>query len=143
MKKFILLLAVVITVLSPITAQALSIGTWNNWPTVGMQINDKLTGYFGFNYSSNYLNKATSWGLLKLDYNLIKLGEVQTKVGVDYWASAPYYNSALEFSYGASFMPLNNLSIGFDIMMLSFYNESTFSSIDVLPSARAAINLLF
>jgi len=101
MKKLILLLVAAIVVLSPITAQALSVGTWNVWPTIGMQFNDKLSGYLGFNYTSNFNNTATSWGLVKLDYNLVKLGEVQTKVGVDYWGSAPYYDSALEFIYAA------------------------------------------
>lgn len=143
MKKLNLLLVVVIMVLSPIAAQALSIGTWNTWPTVGQNFNDKLTGYLGFDYSSNFNNKATSWGLAKLDCNLVKFGEVQTKVGVDYWGSAPYYNSALEFTYGASFMPLDNLSVGFDIMLLSFYNDINLSSTDVLSSARAAINLFY
>ncbi len=143
MKKLVLLLVAVILVLSPIAAQALSIGCWNNWPTVGMQFNDKLSGYLGYNYYGNFNNIATSWYLVKLDYNLVKLGDIQTKVGVDYWGSTPYYNSALELTYGASFMPLNNLSIGFDVMLVAFNNDINTSTTNVLPRANAAINLFF
>jgi len=144
MKRFALLL-IAIMLLSPIAAQALSIGSWNSWPTVGQKFNDQLTGYLGFNYSSNFPsnNQAISWGLVKLDYNLMKVGEVQTKIGVDCWGSNPYYDSALECSYGASFMPLKNLSVGLDIMLVSFYNNIFLSSTDILPSARVGIDLLF
>ena len=142
MKRLVLLL-VAILLLSPIAAQAFSIGSWNSWPMVGQKINDRLTGYVGFNYLSNYNNKATTWGLVKLDYNLCKLGEVQTKLGVDYWGSNPYYDSALECSYGASFMPLNNVSVGLDIMLVSFYNSINVASTDILPSARVGMNLIF
>ncbi len=143
MKKLALLVVAVIMVLSPIAAQALSIGTWNNWPTIGQKFNDKLTGYLGFNYYSSYNNKATSWGLVKLDYNLIKIGEVQTKVGIDCWGSNPFYDSGIDTSYGISFMPLSNLSVGFDVMLLSSYNAVNVSSIDVFDGARAVINLYF
>jgi len=141
MKKFSLLIIALVIALSPITTQAISIGCWNTWPTIGLKFNEQLTGYVGYNFYGNYQNKATNWFLVKLDYNIVKLGEVQTKAGVDYYWSAPNFDSALEFTYGASIMLLKNLSVGFDIMLLRFRNGPT--STDILPGANLTANLYF
>jgi hypothetical protein len=141
MKKIAVFVFAAMIVLAPVAAQALSIGCWNRWPTVGQQFNDKLAGYLGYNYTSNYNNQATSWYLVKLDYNLVKLGDVQTKVGIDYWGSSPNTDSGVELTYGASIMAAKNLSVGFDIILAGSYNNPT--STDILPSANVAVNLYF
>lgn len=76
MKKSILFLIVAIMVLIPISAQALMVGDWGGWPTLGLKFNDMFSGYLGF---SNFGGTSRSWILAKVDYNLSKLGDVQTR----------------------------------------------------------------
>ena len=141
MKKIAVFVFAAMIALTPVAAQALSIGCWDQWPTVGHQFNDKISGYIGFNHYGNYNNSPTNWYLVKVDYNLAKFGNVQTRAGIDYWWSSPTVDSATELTYGAYIMAAENLSVGFDITLARFNNIP--SSTDILRCANASVNLFF
>lgn len=145
MKKIALWLVVAVIILLPVCAQALSIGVWNEWPTLGMQINNNLSGYIGFNSMGGVSGaSSTNWYLVKLDYNLSKIGEVQTKAGIYYYANstgagaAGDPSSAVGLTYGGSIMLAKNLSVGFDELLVQA--NSNPSSTDILPRATASVN---
>ena len=77
--------------------------------------------------------------LLKVDYDLAKLGDVQTKAGVFYWWTAPNSGSRLGVTWGASIMPVSNFSVGFDAILVQ--SNSSPSSTDILPGAVFTANL--
>lgn len=138
MKKLAWLLVVAAIVLAPAGAQALSVGDWGGWPTVGMQFNNNLSGYLGY---SNFGATSRSWILAKLDYNLVKLQDVQTKAGVFYTMTSPNAGTSLGATWGASVMATQNLSVGFDIVLAQV--NGTPSSTDILPFAAMTANLIF
>ena len=140
MKKFILLLTVAILALTPVCAQALSVGDWGGWATLGTQFGDKFAGYLGYsNFGAVGGGSSTNWLLAKVDCNLAKLGDVQTKVGAFYWWTSPNSGSRLGVTWGASIMPVSNFSVGFDAVLVQ--SNSTPSSTDILPSAVFTANL--
>ena len=126
--------------LTPVCAQALSIGDWGGWATVGTQFGDKVSGYLGYSYFGGVGGASgTSWLLAKVDYDLAKLGDVQTKAGVFYWGTSPNVGSRLGITWGATIKPVNNLSVGFDLVLAQ--QNSTPSSTDLLPNAVFTANL--
>ncbi len=137
MKKLALLLVAAVFVFAPVSAQALSVGDWGGWPTIGTQFNDNLSGYLGFAY---YGTGTSSNVLAKVDYNLAKLGDVQTKAGVYYTMTSPNTGTALGLTWGASIMAVKNLSVGFDVILARA--NGTPSSTDVLPGAVMTANLI-
>ena len=137
MRKLALFLVVAAVILAPACAQALSVGDWGGWPTVGIQFNDNISGYLGY---SNYGLPSSSWILAKLDYNLAKLGDVQTKAGVLYTMTSPNTGTSLGLTWGASVMAVKNLSVGFDIVLAQA--NGTPSSTDILPYTAMAVNLI-
>ena len=142
MKKLMMLLIVAAVALTPVCAQALSVGDWGGWPTVGMQFGDKFAGYLGF---STFGSTARSWYLAKVDYNLAKLGDVQTKAGAYYSTTSPDIGTQLGLTWGAAIMPVNNLSLGFDIILAEQnMAPGTTSNTDILPSAvfTASLNIM-
>jgi hypothetical protein len=136
MKKLALFLIGAAIVLSPACAQAISIGDWGGWPTIGMQFNDNLSGYLGYSY---YGTGSQSWVLAKVDYNMAKLGDVQTKAGVFYWMTSPNVGTRVGLTWGASIMAVNNLSVGFDVVLAQANTVPT--STDILPGAVITANL--
>ncbi|MDD5382402.1 MAG: hypothetical protein PHH60_01970 [Candidatus Margulisbacteria bacterium] len=140
MKRLVLLLIAAIMLLAPTGAQALSVGDWGGWPTLGMQFGDKCAGYLGY---SNYGGTtSTSWVLAKVDYNLTKLGDVQTKAGIFYWLTSPDAGTQLGLTWGAAIMPVNNLSVGFDIILAERNsNPGADATMDILPGAVFTANL--
>ncbi|MFA4905143.1 MAG: hypothetical protein WC645_01425 [Candidatus Margulisiibacteriota bacterium] len=139
MKKIILLLVVAIVALTPVCAQALSVGDWGGWPTLGMKFGDMFAGYLGF---SSFGGTSRSWMLAKVDYNLAKLGDVQTKAGAFYWTNSPNVSSQLGITWGAAIMPVNNLSLGFDIILAEQnMAPGANSNTDILPAAVFTANL--
>jgi hypothetical protein len=137
LKKLALLLVVAAFVFAPVSAQALTVGDWGGWPTVGTQFNDNLSGYLGYSY---FGSTSTSWVLAKLDYNLAKMGDVQTKAGVYYTMTSPNSGTSLGLTWGASIMAVKNLSVGFDVILARA--NGTPSSTDVLPFAVITANLI-
>jgi len=128
----------VVLILFPACAQAWTVGDWGGWPTVGMQFNDKFSGCLGF---SNYGSTSRTWILAKVDYNLAKMGDVQTKAGVHYIMTSPNAGTELGLTWGASIMAVKNLSVGFDIVLLALNGTPT--STDILPYAALSANLFF
>lgn len=142
MKKIALLLIGIALLITATSANALSVGTWGNWATIGTQFNDSFAGYLGYSYDGA---AATNWLLVKVDMNLAKIKDVQTKAGLAYWATSPNNNgSSLGLTWGASVMVLPNVSIGGDIILAS-YNTSTggTNSTDILPAGEMSFNLYF
>lgn len=140
MKKIIMFLIVAAVALTPVCAGALMIGDWGGWATVGTQFGGGFSGYLGYTYFGGVGGASGShWALAKVDYNLAKMGDVQTKAGVFYWGTSPNVGSRLGLTWGASIMPVNNLSVGFDIVVAQ--QNSTPSSTDILPSAVFVANL--
>ena len=146
MKKIMMFLVVAAIALTPVCAQALSVGDWGGWATLGTQFNDKFAGYLGYsNFGGVGGGSSTNWMLAKVDCDLAKLGDVQTKAGVFYWWTSPNAvgnpGSRLGFTWGAAIMPVNNLSVGFDIVLAQ--SNSSPSSTDILPGAVFTANLIF
>ena len=135
-----MLLVLATIILAPTCASALSIGYWDAWPTIGQQFNDKVTGYLGYCY---YGQTSRSYLLAKVDYNLMKLGDVQTKVGGFYIASSPSVRTDLGLTWGASIMATKNLSVGFDIILLDSESFSGSSYTDILPYSTITANIYF
>jgi hypothetical protein len=139
-KKIMLFLIVAVVALTPVCAQALSVGDWGGWPTLGLQFGDKFAGYLGYsNFGAVGGGSSTSTMLAKVDCNLAKLGDVQTKLGVFYQWVSPGSGTTLGLTWGVAIMPVNNLSLGFDIVLAQ--SNSSPSSTDILPSAVFTANL--
>lgn len=135
-----LFLVALMVVLTPVCAQALSVGDWGGWATVGTQFGDRFAGYLGYsNIGGAGGGSSTNWMLAKVDCDLTKLGDVQTKVGVFSWWTSPNSGSRVGVTWGASIMPINNFSVGFDAILAQ--SNSSPSSTDILPSAVFAANL--
>ena len=133
-------LIVAAMVLIPVCAQALSVGDWGGWATLGTQFGDKFAGYLGYtNLGAVGGGSSANWMLAKVDYDLAKMGDVQPKIGVFSWWTSPNSGSRLGLTWGASIMPVNNFSVGFDAV-LAQQNGSP-SSTDILPSAVFTANL--
>ena len=121
------------------SALQMSVGTWYDWPTVGVKFNDKVSGYLGYSYNGS---TQTNWVLAKVDVNLAKIKDVQTKAGVVYYTTSPRSASSLSLTWGASVMVLPNVSIGADIILVGFdTNAAGVNSTDILPSAAMSFNL--
>ncbi|MCX5751528.1 MAG: hypothetical protein NT099_07685 [Candidatus Saganbacteria bacterium] len=138
MKKLFLVFLGLTMLLVPVSAQALSIGMWGEWATIGQQFNDSLSGYFG--YSIYY--GVTDY-LVKADLNLAKLGNVQTKMGLYYETDQPNDYSTVGLTYGMSTMVQPNLSVGGDISILNSENYAGATTTNVFPITRVAVNLYF
>jgi hypothetical protein len=139
-KKIILFLMVAAVALTPVCAQALTVGAWGSWATIGTQFADNFSGYLGYsNFGGVGGASSTNWMLVKIDYDLAKLGDVQTKAGVFYWWTSPNVGSRVGATWGASITPVKNLSAGFDIVLAQ--SNSMPSSTDILPSAVVSASL--
>jgi len=117
MKKVLLSLLIVAFMLTAASyAGGLSIGTWGGYSTLGYDINDKVSGTIG----SYYTNSTTStYGLLlKADYDLAKLGEVQTEIGMFYFTTSAGTAGQMGLTYGVETMVKDNLSLGADFIVV-------------------------
>ncbi|MCX5750448.1 MAG: hypothetical protein NT099_02060 [Candidatus Saganbacteria bacterium] len=141
MKKltlFLIGMALMITA-SSASALQLSVGTWGDWATVGFHFNDKVSGYLGYSYNGN---TKVNWMLAKVDVNLAKIKDVQTKAGIAYYTTSPNNGSSLGLTLGASVMVLPNASIGGDIMLADFNTSAGgANTTDILPTALMSFNL--
>jgi hypothetical protein len=145
MKKTILFIAISLLMLVPVCAQALSFGYWNQWPTLGMQINNNLAGYVGFNSMDG--DTRTNWYMVKVDCNLMKIGDVQTRAGIYYYANdigtGVLYDpaSAIGLTFGGAVMVTKSFSIGIDeILVQANANPST---TDIFPASTLSANIYF
>ena len=142
MKKLVLFFIGVALVLSAssVNALQLSVGDWAGFPTLGFHFNDKFTGYLGYSYIGS---TKISYGLAKVDMNLAKIMDAQTKGGVYYSMTSPNNGSTLGLTWGASVMVLPNVSVGADIDLVS---QSTTaggtSTTNFLQGAYMVFNLL-
>jgi hypothetical protein len=135
-----LFLVAAMVVLTPVCAQALSVGDWGGWATVGTQLSDKFAGYLGYsNFGAVGGGTSTNYLLAKVDYDLAKMGDVQPKLGVFSWWTSPNSGSQLGLTWGAAIMPVKNFSIGFDAVLIQ--QNGTPSSTDILPNAVFTANL--
>ena len=126
--------------LTPVCAQALSIGDWGGWATIGTQFGDRFAGYLGYsNFGAVGGGSSTNMMLVKVDCDLAKMGDVQPKLGVFSWWTSPNSGSRLGLTWGASIRPLSNFSVGFDAVLIQ--QNGTPSSTDILPNAVFAANL--
>jgi len=114
LKKLALLIVGLALVLSAsrVNAMQLSVGDWAGWPVLGLHFNDTFTGYLGYSYVGS---TKVSYGLVKVDMNLAKIKDAQTKAGVYYSMTSPNNGSTLGLTWGASVMVLPNVSVGADI----------------------------
>lgn len=140
MKKIMMLLIVAAVALTPVCAQALTVGAWGTWATVGTQLGAGFSGYLGYSYFGGAGGASgTHWLLGKVDYNLAKLGDVQTKAGVFYWGTSPDVGTQLGLTWGVAAKLASNLSVGCDIVLAQQNTKP--STTDILPSAVVNANL--
>lgn len=138
MKKLALFVLGLALLLAPVSAQALMVGDWGGWATVGTQFNENISGYLGYSYFN-----PTNWLLVKADYNLAKLGDVQTKVGANFELTSPNSGSSLGLSWGISAMMVKNLMIGTDLILVRFNrNAGGGGTTDIIPAAVMVAQLL-
>jgi hypothetical protein len=147
MKKIALMMILAAILLSPISAQALSVGTWGaslggqylSTPTVGMQVTDALTGYIGMRIAADSADQYLC--LVKADYNVVKMGNIQHKAGAYYiWVtdSDKYFITGL--TWGMSTMLTKSLSIGIDVKLAEQYSGGGETETMYLPGTAIAIN---
>ncbi len=135
-----MLLIVAAVALTPVCAQALTVGEWGSWATVGTKFGAGFSGYLGYSYFGGAGGgSADNELLVKLDYNLAKLGDVQTKAGVYYFWTSPDIGTQLGLTWGASVNVVNNLSLGFDAVLARANTKP--STTDILPVAVVTANL--
>ncbi|OGC22194.1 hypothetical protein A2291_01195 [candidate division WOR-1 bacterium RIFOXYB2_FULL_42_35] len=92
------LLLIGLTLILTPTAQALTVGDWGGWATVGTKLADKVSGCVGFSVFGG--TTSTTWLLAKVDYDLVKPGKLQTKAGIFYWLTSPRFRDTLRLYLG-------------------------------------------
>jgi len=148
MKRIVFILGLLLC-LAPVSAQAWMVGGYGNWATVGMQITNDISGYLGYSgYTYGGGAAAENDYLVKADYNLWKLRDVQTKVGLDYRAWTYSYSGAnsnlIDLTVGASVMITKNLSVGGDVILASLgHSEYSGALTYILPGTFMSIQLYF
>ncbi|MBU0501902.1 MAG: hypothetical protein ABIH69_03515 [bacterium] len=135
MKKVLFTLLIAVFALTAAShAGSLSVGTWGGIATLGYDINDTVSGSVG----SFFTNSTTStYGLLlKADYDLAKLGEVQTEIGMFYYTTSAGAWGQLGLTYGVETMVQDNLSLGADFIVVdsTSYASGATSLTRVLPA---------
>ena len=135
MKKIALLLALVLMGSSAFAA--VGVGTWGGWPVLKGDFGP-VTGSLGAAYNSPNAGTATTALLAKIDYKLVKLGNVQTAVGAYYTtngAAAPADTVTMGLTWGASAMVESNLEIGADFILANSttVNSAAFNT-GILPA---------
>jgi len=93
----------------------LAIGDWGGWAVAKYQFNNEFIGTVGATLFSGNVSRTDL--MAKIDYNLAKVDQLQTAVGV--YLTNVGNASTFGLSYGVSTMILSNLSIGFDVLLFS------------------------
>jgi hypothetical protein len=146
MKKYALVMIFAAMLLSPISAQALSIGSWGGSyfgiempiPTVGMQLTDSLAGYVGMRTAFESSERYQC--LVKADYNLFKLGDLQNKIGAHYQWVTDDDAVIAGLTWGVSAMVLKNVSVGVDFKLAEQYSGGGDLNTVYLTGTAVAIN---
>jgi hypothetical protein len=150
MKKVFVFTLLIASMLLPVSAQALSVGLWNggfveempaNFPTLGVQMTDALAGYVGMN-SFGLSHTTLKVFFVKVDYNLVKAGNVQTKIGAYSVMIPDSEESTVGLTWGASVMVAKNLSVGFDVKLVEQLLETGRDNdvMSILPGGAICVN---
>ena len=134
MKKVLLTVLIVVFALTVASyAGNLSIGTWGGAATLGYDFTDAVSVSVGSYYAHA---TTTTYGLLlKADYDLAKLDDVQTEIGFYYLTTSAGSAGQIGLTYGIETMIKDNLSLGADFILAdsTSYSSGATSLTRVLP----------
>ncbi|MBI5399998.1 hypothetical protein HZB07_05255 [Candidatus Saganbacteria bacterium] len=144
MKKIVLLLVVIVIgttafAAAPKTAPmamdnrgGLAIGTALGFPTLQYSFNRDMTGQLGASYASGGGASSTAY-LIKVDYNLQKVGEVQSNMGLFYSSNgAAAATTVLGLTYGLSTKVAANFSLGADFILFNSLSAGATTTTGIL-----------
>ncbi len=133
MKKLLLFVIALILVATPSLAKV-TIGTALGYPTLSLAMGKDLVGSLGAR-NSNFGGTATAL-LVKVDYNLEKVGDVQPALGIYYMtngAAAAITNIGI--SYGLMANVAQNLNFGLDFVLVNQTSFAGATTTDILAVA--------
>ena len=136
MKKLVLFAIALILATTPaLAAGNLSVGTLGATPILGFMLNENIGAAIGGTYNST---ASTYTYLIALSYNLAKVGEVQTSVGLAYASgNAAAQQSTTSLSWGVGTLVQPNLGIGLDFILAS--SQSPVAATSILPAASLKV----
>jgi hypothetical protein len=154
MKKIVLLLMVVIlgtavfaavpkAATAPAAASSgnLAIGTALGFPTLKYSFNKDFSGQIGAMYASGGGTSSTAF-LIKVDYSLEKMGEVQPAVGAFYSTNgATTATNGMGITWGISKMVASNLTLGADFVLFESLTTGGTSTTGVLGPAIVGLGI--
>ena len=147
MKKILLFVFVLMMAVTPtLAANNLSVATALGFAALKYQFTNDLSGYIGVNnFSGTTITNAPGTGImLKVDYNLEKLGKVQPTAGLFYITNGvAAATTSMGATYGVETNIADNLVIGADFVLASSVANSGFTQTGILPAVavKAALSL--
>lgn len=109
-----------------------AIGDWGGWNVLSYGVNSDIIASAG----TYYLSTGSVYGfLLKGDYLLAKINDVQPCVGAYYTSDSTGASGTIGVLYGLGAMLATNLSVGADFILLTYTKTGAATTTSILPGA--------
>ncbi|MDI6731843.1 MAG: hypothetical protein QME05_04615 [Candidatus Margulisbacteria bacterium] len=117
----------------------LAITSWGGLGGLSYAFNDQISAMLGANYTTTA--GVGFYGLvIKADYNLVKVGKLQTNMGVYYTTISTGVTGTLGLTFGVETMVQSNLLLGMDFILANQTNTLGVATSAILPATAVIVS---